>query len=202
MINLTNHRPPKLTFLPLALLAAFPSLAYANAGVPMIFLTFPAMLIALLPIILIESFVINREIAISIKKAIVPCSVANAISTIAGFPLAWGLLLGFELLTTGGSCGPGFETLTSSILTAVLESAWLCPWEDQLYWMIPVAFINCLIVAFFISVFTEYFVMKKMLVGQESATVKKVAYKANIVSYSLLVVLNIVYLGFVIAGKS
>ena len=160
------------------------------------------MLIALLPIILIESLVITREMTLSIRETIIPCSIANAVSTIAGFPLAWGLLLGLELLTTGGSCGPGFETLTSSIITVVLESAWLCPWEGQLHWMIPVAFINCLMVAFFVSVLTEYLVMKKMFAGREPSALKKVAYKANIVSYSLLVILNIAYLGFVIVGKS
>ncbi len=159
------------------------------------------MLIALVPIIVIEAFVISREIDTSVKKVIMPSSTANAVSTIVGFPLAWGLLLGLELLTTGGSCGPGFDTLTSSIVTAVLESAWLCPWEDQLHWMVPVAFINCLIVAFFISVYSEYFVLRRMLVGQELPAVKNAVYRSNIVSYSLLVVLNLAYLGYVVMSK-
>lgn len=179
-----------------AITATTPLPAFADAGIPMIFLTFPAMLIALVPVILIETFVIHKALEIPYKKALIPNSVANLASTVAGFPLAWGLLLGLELLTTGGGCGPGFGTISSSILTVILESAWLCPWEDHLYWLMPVAFINCLIIAFFISIWIEYFVMKKMLKEHDKAKIKKATYKANLVSYALLIILNIVFLAF------
>lgn len=189
----------KILFLAMLLVAATPFPALANAGVPMIYLTYPAMLMALLPIILVESIVIQKSLNIAFKKAIIPNGVANAVSTIAGFPLAWGLLLGLELLTTGGSCGPGFQTVSNSIITVILESAWLCPWEDQLYWLMPIAFLNCLIVAFFLSFVIEYLIMKKMLKEHEKSIVRKVTCKANIISYSLLVILNIGYLVYSIA---
>ena len=66
----------------------------------------------------------------------------------------------------------------------------------------PIAFVNCLIVAFLISVFSEYFVMKEMLADLDNSIIRKVACKANLVSYSLLMVLNIGYLGFAITGAS
>jgi hypothetical protein len=201
-VNTSKGNLGTILFIALLLVAATPLPALANAGVPMIFLTFPAMLLALLPIILIESLIIQKSLNIAYKKAIIPNGVANAVSTIAGFPLAWRLLLGLELLTTGGSCGPGFETVSNSIITAILESAWLCPWENQLYWLIPVAFINCLIVAFFISIFIEYFIMKKMLKDHKKDVIKKVTYKANIISYALLVIVNIGYLVYSIVEKT
>ena len=197
-----NYRFQIFACLLLAILVTLPFPAYANAGIPMIFLTFPAMLIALLPIVFIEAVVINRTIAIPFRKIFIPCGIANAVSTIIGFPLAWSLLLGLELLTIRGNCGPGFETFLSSITTAIFESAWLCVWEKQLHWMIPVAFINCLIVAFFISVLVEYFVFRKLLVGQEISNIKKATYKSNLMTYSLLIVLNLAYLGYNIADQS
>lgn len=192
----------KTLFLSLILITVTPLPAFANVGVPMIFLTFPAMLTALLPIILIESVVIKKALNIPMKKALMSNGTANLVSTIGGFPLAWGLLFGLELLTTRGSCGPGFKTISSSIITAILESAWLCPWKEHMYWLIPVAFINCLIAAFFLSILIEYFIMRKMLKEYDKNAVKKVTYKANIVSYSMLVIFNIGYLIYNIAEKA
>lgn len=180
-----------------AFIIATPVPALADAGIPMIAYTFPAMLTALLPIILVETSVIGKALDLPFKKILLPNGLANAVSTIAGFPIAWGLLFGLELLTIGGNCGPGFDTFSSGVITVILESAWLCPREGKLYWLVPVAFINCLIVAFFLSVLIEYFIMKKMLKGQDKEKVKKAAYKANTISYALLILLNI---GFIIFG--
>ena len=171
-----------------------PVQASADAGVPMIFLSFPLMLISLIPIIFIESYIYTKTTSSPFKRSIAASATANSISTIAGFPLAWGLLFGLELLTTGGSCGPGFDTVPKSILTAILESAWLCPWEDQLYWLIPIAFINSLIVAFFISVLIEYFILKKFMKDTDRKVVKKATYIANISSYLLLILMGLGYL--------
>jgi hypothetical protein len=71
----------------------FPAVAYANVGVPMIVLSYPAMIIALLPVIFIETSVFKRMVLVPFKKSLVSIGVANAISTIVGFPFAWGLLL-------------------------------------------------------------------------------------------------------------
>jgi len=184
----------RISLLAITLCLLLPVQASANAGVPMIFLSFPLMLITLVPIIFIESHIYTKTTGSPFKKSVAASATANSISTIAGFPLAWGLLLGLEILTTGGSCGPGFDTIPNSILTVILESAWLCPREDQLYWLIPVAFINSLIVAFFISVFIEYWILKKFMKNTDRKIVKKATYIANMTSYSLLVLLAFGYL--------
>ncbi|MBI2093767.1 MAG: hypothetical protein HYT88_03480, partial [Candidatus Omnitrophica bacterium] len=56
----------RLTLFLLCLLG-MPSDAYANAGVPMIFLTYPAMLIALLPVILLEAVVFQRRLQLGYR---------------------------------------------------------------------------------------------------------------------------------------
>lgn len=195
-------RTSKALLLATLLFLGVSSQAFANAGLPMIMLTFPAMLIGLLPVIFVESLIFKRSLKIPLKMVLVPNSVANATSTLVGLPLSWGVLFVLELLTTGGSCGPGFETVSSSIITAILESAWLCPWEDQMFWLIPVAFVNGLLAAFLISLFIEYLIMRKMLTGYDNHLVKKLTYKSNIISYSLLVVLSTSYLVYNMVYKS
>ena len=191
----------KTILLSVVICLLFPIQASANAGVPMIFLSFPVMLMALIPIIFLECYIYTKTISTSFKRSLAASATANSVSTIAGFPLTWGLLLGLELLTTGGSCGPGFDTIPQSILTVILESAWLCPWEDHLYWLIPIAFINSLIVAFFISVLLELFVNKRFFKKQEGKVIKIATYKANVISYVLLILLGFGFLFYSVATK-
>ncbi len=173
----------------------------ANSGLPMILMTFPAMIFALIPIILIEAGVLKKSLNIWYKKAILSFGFANLITTIIGFPLSWGLLLGLELLTTGGSCGPGFHNIGTSIITVIMEAAWICPWEEQLFWMVPIAFIICLIIAYFISVWIEYVVLKRIFNAFEASKIKKIVLIANSITYSLLIVLNFIYLIFNVYNK-
>jgi hypothetical protein len=49
----------------------FPVVAYANAGVPMIFLSYPVMILALLPVIFIETSIFKRVVPIPYKNALV-----------------------------------------------------------------------------------------------------------------------------------
>ena len=176
----------------LILLIAIPFVV-SDAGVPVIFITLPIMSIALIPIILIESFVLRHYIKFNFKKIVFPVGIANAATVIIGYPLSWGLLLVIELITTGGGCGPGFDTIGKSILTVLLESAWLCPWEDQLYWTLPIAIIIGLVVAFFISVYVEYFIIKRFF-KKEKQKMKKAVWVANIISYTILILFSLIYL--------
>jgi hypothetical protein len=183
---------------PILIVLCLPAVAYADAGVPMIYLSFPAMIIALLPVIFIETSVFKRIVPVTYKKSFVSNGVANAISTIVGFPIAWGLLFGLELLTTGGSCGPGFDSIPNSIITVIVEAAWLCPHEDHLYWLVPTAFIISLIMAFFISLTIEYFVNKKFHKEHDKKFIRKAVIIANLASYCLLVLAGLGFLVFAI----
>ncbi|MFP4424579.1 MAG: hypothetical protein ACLFP2_05125 [Candidatus Woesearchaeota archaeon] len=162
----------------------------ANMGIPVIFVTMPLMLLALLPIILIESLVLMRYLAKGLKRTIVPVGIANAVTTILGYPISWGLLFGIGLITTGGSCGPGFDTVGKSILTVLLEAAWLCPWEEQIYWTLPIAIIIGLLLAFFISILIEYKILKRYFKNLEP----KPVWVANMITYGLLVLFSLIYL--------
>ncbi|MFH0898640.1 MAG: hypothetical protein V1855_03610 [bacterium] len=193
-------RKTKSVFIISVLLLIIPKIAMADAGVPMLLLTFPAMLIALIPIIVIEAVIISKFLKVGFKKAVGPSSVANILTTIIGFPLSWALLFGLEYLATGGSCGPGFSTIGKSIITVIVESAWICP-REQAFWLIPVAAIICLVVAFFISVFYEYVVLKRYFKQCDKQQIKKTVWITNTVTYALLVVACLIYLFVTIQGQ-
>src|SRR6266536_1309802 len=71
----------------------------ADIGVPMIFVQWPLMICALLPVIAIEALVVRKRLALSYGRAFAGAAQANVVSTLAGVPLAWGLMLLLELAT-------------------------------------------------------------------------------------------------------
>lgn len=178
-----------------------PIASYADAGVPIIFLSYPLMIIALLPIIIIESYVFLKNIKTSFKESILSIVVGNIVSALVGLPLAWGMLLILEKITTDFACGPGFNTIKDSIITTIIESAWICPWDDQLYWLIPTAVIINLIIAFFISIFIEFYIGRLFLKKLNKKLLWKATLLSNISSYIMVIVFCIGYLIYSIIKK-
>ncbi len=184
------------TFLSVALFFGvifFPSLAFADIGIPMIFITFPSMLVALVPIILVEAAVYKKSFEIAYKNALMPSFASNLVSTIVGVPLAWALLLSIELLTTQGR-SLGIATLLDKIIAVIVQAGWLVPYEEELYWMIPIAAIVGFIPAFFISVFIEYHIVKIFFKSFDRTKIKRAVWKANIITYIILSFLLVLFL--------
>ena len=169
-----------------ALLLAMPGLAQANAGLPMLLLIMPAFAIALLPIILVESLYISRRLALSLVFTAKIATAANLVSTVAGIPLTW-LILVVAQIATGGGGAYGVDTLAGKILAVTWQAPWLIPYENEMDWMIPVASIVLLVPFFFVSWWVEYRVTRKMLKNAAFATLKSMICRANLISYCLLV---------------
>jgi len=72
-------------------------LLFADAGIPMIFLTWPAMVILLVPVILIEGVLCRRWLGLKTSQAIRINAVSNLASTIIGIPVAWAGMLAMSL---------------------------------------------------------------------------------------------------------
>ncbi len=162
----------------------YPEICKADVGLPMIYLGFPFMLVVLVPVILIECLTYKTALNISLKSTLLPVGTANLISTIVGYPLAWTILLALELLTTHGSA-LGVATSFQKFLSVTLQSAWLFPYEKELYWMVPVAGLVGLIPTFFISVYLEAAVVRRFW-RTSLYEFKKLSWKANLNSYALL----------------
>ncbi len=65
-------------------------LMLADAGIPMILLAFPAMLMLLVPIIVVEGFLCKKWLALTTWDAMKSNAVSNLASTIIGVPVRMG----------------------------------------------------------------------------------------------------------------
>ncbi|TKB45371.1 hypothetical protein [Thalassotalea mangrovi] len=162
-----------------------PCIAYANAGVPMLFLAMPAFLMSLVPIIAIETLYISKGLELPLGQSLKTASISNVVSTIIGIPLTWFLLVVVQVLTGGGGAY-GINSVMGKVLAVTWQAPWLIPYEEDLSWMIPAAGIVLLIPFFFTSWWSEYFVSKKLNKTLPSLSVRGKVRNANLITYSLL----------------
>ncbi len=160
----------------------------ADAGVPMIFLTQPAMVLLLTPVILIE-FLVSLKIILntSKKKVWSGIIVANVLSTFIGWPIAW-LLLVVTQIVSGGGQAYGLDSPLKVIYSITLQAPWLIPYESDLYWMVPSAFAVLLVPFFFVSVYAERLTLRFIWKQEPKANVIRFSWLSNFCSYSILLV--------------
>lgn len=178
----------------------FPQSARADAGVPMLALMAVPMWLSLLVIIPLEAMIARKTLAASWSTCLKVSSLANAASTLIGVPITWCLLValeyaGYALVPIGlNALGPKTETISlaqpaAKAFLAVLTSPWLLPLETDLYWMVPTAALLLCVPFFFVSVWSEQLVARKLLGSEFIQQVRDWSWKANIASYSLMVFL-------------
>ena len=158
------------------------------------------MLVALLPIIALETFLARRWIQLERPRIFKGVAMANVVSTLVGVPLAWGVMLGLELATTDGSAYV-LDSPSAIIKTAVLGAAWLPPPDmGDPAWIFPLASLVLLVPAFFLSVLLERFVLVRKWKTVPKAQITKTVWKINIASYIALVALGagLFFLGMII----
>jgi hypothetical protein len=157
----------------------------ANAGVPMLALHLPAMVVLLVPIIAIEVLVARRLIPLTTSRLIRGVAGANVVSTLIGIPLTWALMLVLNIVTTGTEA-KGIDTLSGQFASVVLQSSWLVPYEADLDWMIPAATLVLLVPYFFASVIIEQFALKKIWKADVPTCLSAFVWQANGLTYGLL----------------
>ncbi|HVT32252.1 MAG TPA: hypothetical protein VHE32_06380 [Rhodanobacteraceae bacterium] len=166
--------------------------ARADAGLPMLMLTWPGMAIALVPIVAIEAFVIARCLQLRFVRAAKISLRANIVSTIVGVPLAWMAMLMLEFVTTFVAVGlervfgERLRFTSEPAVAASLGAAWLTPFESDFYWMVPTAALVLLVPNLAVSCWLESLVALAALPGFEKARVRQAIFWANISSYVLL----------------
>jgi hypothetical protein len=171
-----------------------PSVALANAGVPMIAIVYPGMGIALLPVIILEVMVLRRLLDTAPGRTAVTVTVSNLVSTVLGVPLTWVALVLLQALTGGGGAGPSFDTLLGKILAVTWQAPWMMPYEADMYWMMPVAALVLLVPFFCVSWLIEYHVSRLILRTIDRVELRRAVLKANLVSYALLAALTLAVL--------
>ena len=141
----------------------------ADAGVPMIFITLPGMVLLLLPIIGAEAALIIHRTSLRKGKVFWATAAANVVSTIIGIPLTWGVLflceMGlFEALAHTTKLGQRtWNSPLERVVGTILTAPWIAPVGDSGSWAVPLATFVLLIPFFFVSVWVEQKVIEHIL---------------------------------------
>jgi len=160
----------------------------ANAGVPMLFVQMPLLLIFLPIIIAVEALLCRRWLAISWRQAWKWTSIANGLSTVVGFPILWIALVIVQMLVVGGGV-PKLAEPWFSIYTVTVQAAWLLPFEERLYWMIPTACLVLLIPSFLVTVIIEKEIYRRSFAESRGTVgVTRATWRMHFVTYGLLAV--------------
>jgi hypothetical protein len=173
----------------------------ADIGVPMLYLQLPLLTIVLLPVIALETLVLQRRLRLPVGRALVGATLANLASTFVGFPLAWSALFLLQLVTGGlRSWGLGNPALRVAAVT--WQAPWLVPYDDDLYWMIPAASLTLLVPCFPVSAWMEGRLLRWLWADAnvKPAQIGSAVWLANGVSYGLLFALATLRLCLALAG--
>lgn len=167
-------------------LAIIPCAARADAGVPMLALIWPASWILFIPIVAIEAWVARRIVGLTVKRSVLASAVANAVSTLVGIPLVWGLLVLIEaFVVPKGGQALGIDSFWHRAYAVTVQAAWLIPYESELHWMVPVAAIVLLVPFFFASVFLERLVFRRFCSSSPELS-RRWSWVANGATYSFM----------------
>jgi hypothetical protein len=172
----------------------------ADAALPLVWFTFPAVVLMLIPTVLLEGFLLKIWLRIPTGRAFKASLIANAASTIAGVPLA--RLLSY-LATAAVS--PWTRELTQKehwqsplgdIVMAIANSTYISAYVVEAPWLLPAALLIILVPAYLLSWGIEYWIVKRLIIKQGTAnaeptepslqSINRAVRRANFVSYDIL----------------
>ena len=168
----------------------------ADIGVPMIFIQWPLMICALIPVIVVEALLIRRWVPLSYRDAFIGTTKANLLSTLAGFPLAWLAMFAVEMAVMFPLASAAdkwhwhfLDSPFFQIVGFLIGIAWLGPSGGEAYWLVPLAAALLLIPSFYVSVWLERFICRRAWPSSDVAAVRLGVYRANMASYVVLFIL-------------
>lgn len=171
--------------------------ARADIGVPMVAIFLPPMWLSLIPVVLLEAWILRRMLSIPSRAALAASAVGNVVTTIVGIPLVWIALAAIELACCGGAAG--LDTAARRIYAVTIQAPWLIPYETALGWMIPCALAVLLIPFFVLTVAIEGFVNRRVLAGVDSRKTWRATWIAN--AWSYLLIFALAWPAFAIASR-
>lgn len=172
------------------LLLSVPGFVLArDMGLPMIIVVTPYMFFAFIPIILIEGFIIAKNLKLKFTRILLSVTLANLVSTFIMIPLVWVLLFIFQLVlnalnivSEGSIFYPLFVTIT--------KSPWLT--NGRYSSNTPLAILILFIPFFYVSWKVETRIIYKKIQNTNIHEVSDVCLKANIITFLLLSILPVV----------
>ena len=173
-----------------------------HMGLPLIIFLLPLGMLALIPVVLVEWFVLKRDLTqYSSKHLFEAVFISNIAATLFGFPVIWVCLsLLIWIVEVVGSfifenffysSIHSFETLKTVLESVILFS------ENETIKTFAIVLITLLLPFFFMSCNLESgIVLNCLKPGRNSKEIKQVVYKANIWSYALLLLVVVFYVLF------
>jgi hypothetical protein len=171
------------------LLLLVTSAAWANVGIPMLILAWPAYVLGLVPVIAIESFIGTRTIGLSWGKAIEVTTIGNLWSTFIGIPVVWAGMLAVEFVV-----GVSFMKVEQNDILQWILFPFTVAWiATKNIWTVYLAFIILAIPFCIASIWIESKVAVRKLPDRSPDDVRRWVRRANIWSYGLLVACAIAF---------
>ena len=156
----------------------------------MIFVQWPLMGYALAPVVVVEILVFRRVLHLGYKPALLGSALANILSTLVGVPISWGVAYALERgifqALPKGWLKYIYQRPPLEILLFPFSAAWLGPVQPPSYWLVPCAAGVLLVPCFFLSVWLERLVCRRVWGEISRNHVKSAVYLANLFSYGLL----------------
>jgi hypothetical protein len=154
----------------------------ANVAVPMFFPQPLLMLAALVPVILVESMSLRRPLAVGFREV---CQ-ANALSTLAGLPMACLGIVGFNVLLTGADGEWARMGLAWRIISDDLHN----------WWILPLAMTAIVLPCFVLSVVIEGRFLARNPAIKSRPGFWRAVVRAHVFSYLMLLALDCLWFTF------
>jgi len=163
----------------------------------MLFVQMPILIVTLPVVIAIEAFLCRRWLNLPWKRVWIGSLIANTVSTLFGFPILW-LAMVFLQIGLGGGGVPKLMEPWLSVYSVTVQAAWLLPDEKRLYWMIPTAALVLLIPAFFLTIYVEGRIYRRVF--KDSQGIPSVTWRVHYISYAFLCAIGIGVLVYSLAN--
>jgi hypothetical protein len=174
----------------------------ADAALPLMWFTFPAVVLMLIPTVLIEGFLLKYWLRVRAGRALMGSLLANAASTLAGVPIATLLSylanLALSPLMRRMLQQEHWQSPAGDVLMAIANSWYISAYVAEARWLLPVALLIILVPAFLISWGLEFWIVK-LWFGRRAkdltaasvdrippSDVSRAVRRANYVSYAFL----------------
>jgi hypothetical protein len=164
------------------------SVAHANAGVPMLALAWPFQWLALVPIVVIESFVLARALSTTYRGVVWQVVKANFLSTLVGVPVAWAAMLLLEFAVGAGAMAALPEHVSNLPAVQVALFPFMAAWVGgSSPWEVYAAFVVLTVPFFATSVYVERHILQSQFPAEQRPQLFEGVRLGNVITYALLV---------------
>lgn len=184
-------------------LVACPFSAHADAGIPMMPVRYPVVLLYLIPVILIEIIYLQRQLNTNLRRTCVAVVGMNVVTTGIGYPLMYGLYVALDsMLHFPQGLGPAFTHLgwVPMWMTAQFFPEWTG--LQQSIWVMLGMFLVLLLPGYFLSGMVKSWLLTGYDLLNLRGNTKAAVWMATRLSYAFLATAGCVILYLIYTQQS